>query len=617
MSEQRNAVIASADEELSNLLVDAFERNGFPTSVARRADRAGQLLAKGAAVAVVDWRLTKPDALDVCRYARASEGCLVVAVVEPEHGGQAAEAVDLGASQILTLPLAPPMAQQCVRLAQRLSALTRDHRSLENESRLHRRLLSGVAVVVWRMSLPSLHFEYVSPASRRLAGRGNKVRRLSDLFPPLHETKLRRTLADAIATYEQTGVRPSLSIDLQQYVGDTGRCWVRINATLDCDENNHPVAVQGVTVDITEGKHAEMRVKESEERYRSLVELAPDAIVVHRDGLILFANSAGVKLFAAADSAELIGRPLDEFFLPARGQGGTPKLRRLDGVVVDVDVSEASILFRDAPAMHAIIRDRTERAKLESQLFLTDRMVSMGTMAAGVAHEINNPLAYILANLDFIHGELNQPDTSGINTADVSEAVDDALEGANRVRHIVQDLKTFSRGDDRHVGAVNPVRVLESAISMAWNEIRHRAELVRDVADVSLVRANESRLSQVFLNLLVNAAQSIPSGDAANNRISVRLRDRDDGCVEMQVSDTGCGMDDQLLKRIFEPFYTTKPIGVGTGLGLSICRSIIESFDGEISVESALGEGTTFTVVLPGTVEQPAKEPAAVAVAER
>jgi|GEM_PF-878454 len=248
-----------------------------------------------------------------------------------------------------------------------------------------------------------------------------------------------------------------------------------------------------------------------------------------------------------------------------------------------------------------LLLDITERKEMELHLQLADRMVSVGTLAAGVAHEINNPLTYVIANIgllreEFEEGQLPLPDDE---RDDVITLLNEAEEGAQRVTRIVRDLKVFSRGDERQVGAVRLEGVLDSSINMAMNEIRHRAQLDRDYQPVPQVRANDSRLGQVFLNLLVNAAQAIPEGDAVRHTIRVSTHTDDEGNAVVEITDTGIGIHPGELKRIFDPFFTTKPVGVGTGLGLPICHRIISEFGGQISVRSTLDLGSTFTVTLP------------------
>jgi signal transduction histidine kinase len=271
-------------------------------------------------------------------------------------------------------------------------------------------------------------------------------------------------------------------------------------------------------------------------------------------------------------------------------------------------------------AIEREVRDakvRAERKQLHDQLLLSDRLVSIGTLAAGVAHEINNPLAYVIGNIEFAIERLARLGRDHPQAADMSEvvhALDQAREGTERIRVTTRDLKVFCRSDEINRMPVDVQRVLESAISMAWNEIRHRARLVRRFEPVPRVDASENRLAQVFLNLLINAAQSIKDSDAAQNEIRVTTR-CENARVIIEIADTGAGMSMEVQQQLFRPFFTTKAIGVGTGLGLSICHGIVTDLRGEIRVQSRLDAGSTFRVVLPaGTLEavQPLPYPASI-----
>jgi signal transduction histidine kinase/CheY-like chemotaxis protein len=255
-----------------------------------------------------------------------------------------------------------------------------------------------------------------------------------------------------------------------------------------------------------------------------------------------------------------------------------------DGVVVGVVV---------------VTRDITQQKNAEAQVLVSDRMASVGTLAAGVAHEINNPLAAVIANLDVAARDLKMLGERTATVADLSSVIAEAREAAHRVGRIVRDLKIFSRADDDDHQAVDVERVLESTLRMAWNEIRHRSTLVKEYTDVPLVDANEGKLGQVFLNLLVNAAQAIPEGNAEGNFIRISTETGADGRVVVKIADSGPGIPPETQRRLFTPFFTTKSVGAGTGLGLSICHRIITALGGEISFASEVGKGTEFRVVLP------------------
>ena len=258
--------------------------------------------------------------------------------------------------------------------------------------------------------------------------------------------------------------------------------------------------------------------------------------------------------------------------------------------------------LREAENRRSRRQAEEERRKVEAQLLVADRMVSVGSLAAGVAHEINNPLAAVMANIEIALQDVAELATSQAQPAEVvtrlREELADASLAAERVRNIVRDLKIFSRGEDERRGPVDVERVMESTLRMAWNEIRHRARLVKSYTPVPPVAASESRLGQIFLNLVVNGAQAIPEGQADRNQIRIAIR-REGDRVVVEVADSGAGIPPEVRNRIFAPFVTTKPVGVGTGLGLSICHRLVTELGGEISFETETGRGTTFRVSLP------------------
>jgi PAS domain S-box-containing protein len=300
------------------------------------------------------------------------------------------------------------------------------------------------------------------------------------------------------------------------------------------------------------------------------------------------------------------------------------RLRRANGTYARV--LDRGAILRNAAGepvrVLGTVLDMSEREELRARVALADRMATVGTLAAGVAHEINNPLAFVIANLDYARQEIDAALEAGTppEAHELPTALREAREGAERMRLIVRDLKTFSRPDDARMEPVDPRRAIDSAVTLAWNEIRHRARLVKVYEPVPPVWANEARLGQVFLNLLINAAHAIPEGAADRHEIRVSTRVDAAGHVVAEVRDTGAGIPEEHRARILEPFFTTKPPGEGTGLGLSICHGIIKSLGGELQFDSEVGRGTVFRVVLtpPLASEQQAPGPAqAVAAARR
>jgi PAS domain S-box-containing protein len=396
--------------------------------------------------------------------------------------------------------------------------------------------------------------------------------------------------------------------------------WMRDVATLKRDEHGQPVEVVGYWIDITDEVESEESLRRSEANFRTLMERSPTASLVQRDGKYVYVNPAWAAMLGYNSAADVIGRPVLEDVHPddrprvrermqrALASGETPpsevRLLRRDGSVVVLEMQGMVVDFDGKPATLAIGTDVTERRDLFERMALADRMLTVGTLAAGVAHEINNPLAYTAANLEVLTSEVasllaNVP--TRLPPRDVLGLISDAREGVARVSAIVRDLRALARPDDDSRGAVDVTAVLASSIKMAHNEIRHRARVIEHRApELPPVFAHASRLGQVFLNLLINAAQAIPEGRADRNEIRVRaLPSQDRRHVHVEIEDTGIGIPASLMRRIFDPFFTTKAPGVGMGLGLAISHQIVKTMDGEITVESSPGVGTTFRITLP------------------
>jgi PAS domain S-box-containing protein len=375
-------------------------------------------------------------------------------------------------------------------------------------------------------------------------------------------------------------------------------------------------------------------LRESEARFRSLFENSMDGIFLTQpDGTILAANPAACRLLGRSE-AEIrrVGRRgvVDEddarfaAVLERRSTAGAVRgelsMIRGDGTRLEVDLSSSVYDTPSGKFASTVIRDLTDRRRLEAQLVTSERMASMGMLAAGVAHELNNPLAAVITNLELAIQDVGALAESASPPPDLLDELSDAHAAAQQLRAVVRDLRVFSRADEQRVGPIDIHRAIESAARMASNEIRHRARLEKAYAAVPPVAADEPRLAQVFLNLLVNAAQAIPEGHAETNVIRISTRVDGADTVVVEIADSGTGMSPEVQARIFEPFFTSKPSGLGTGLGLAICQRIVTAAGGRVGVESEAGRGSTFSVFLPtakGSTPASAGAAAAPAAARR
>ena len=504
-------------------------------------------------------------------------------------------------------------------------------RSLREREQRFRRIAENASDVMYRYQLAGTRsFAYVSGGVKKNLGHTPEEHyREPGLWHRLVHPEDREVLERLLSDPQRLGEAP---VVLRFHKPDGRTLWLQHVVTPVLDASGLCVAVEGIARDVTERRQFEEALKLSEASFRILLEGVPEPSAIQRDGHIIYANTALVTSLGFEQPQELMGRRLQEFLLdePPTPEGSVPlvtgerRLLRRDGKVRVAEFASLPLLFDGKPAVVSIARDVTEQRQLQSRLSLADRMASMGTLAAGIAHEINNPLAFVISNLGFLADELRRVPSLAVGglaarpeAAEWRGVLTEAREGAERVRQIVRQLKAFSRPDEERVDSVDLHAVLDSAVMLAANEIKHRARLKREYSPVPRVVGNEGRLCQVFLNLVVNAAQAIPEGSAERNEIRLLTRQSRDQRVVVEVQDTGSGIPRDALGRIFDPFFTTKPVGVGTGLGLAICHGIVTSLGGEISVESEPGRGTTMRVVLPAAeesarVEKP--EPAPVVV---
>ncbi len=321
----------------------------------------------------------------------------------------------------------------------------------------------------------------------------------------------------------------------------------------------------------------------------------------------------------------------DEFYDHKRGKWLHYQIFPFEGSTIDSQIVQV-VTLHDNTAIWKINLELSEayahQKAAQSQMVHQEKMASIGQLAAGVAHEINNPTGFITSNLSSLGkyaAKLNQHITfleeiiakqqdTEISAAvqqhqkqlklsfvqdDINDLIEESLEGAERIKTIVQNLKSFSRVDDTGMSHANLHQCLDSALSIGQNEIKYKATITKDYQDIPDCNCNAQQLNQVFLNLLVNAAQAMEQPGT----ITIQTLTKGSWIV-IKISDDGTGIEPEFLSRIFEPFFTTKDVGKGTGLGLSICYDIIQKHHGEITVVSEVGQGTNFTIKLPISAEE-------------
>lgn len=352
-------------------------------------------------------------------------------------------------------------------------------------------------------------------------------------------------------------------------------------------------------------KRTEQELRQTDESFRELVERIPDAVLlVARQGVI-HANSTALVLLGYPSIEGVIGEDAMKWVHPADRarvrEGWRSKTRKLvdarilrsDGTERSAEIVAMPVVVGGRACVLALVRDTTERNELRARLVQADRTIALGTLAGGVAHEINTPLSYVSMNVAYVREQL----ASANAPPDLLNALDDALTGADRVARIVRELRALAKGDTRSIGPVDLKKTIESVLKLVRGMVEQRAKLIMEIDDVGMVRGCEL-LGQVFLNLLVNAAQAIPAGKPGSNEVRIFAATRDERWVVVGVEDTGPGIDAKHIHRIFDPFFTTKAPGEGMGLGLALAQRVVEACGGRISARSAPTRGAVFEVWL-------------------
>jgi PAS domain S-box-containing protein len=409
-----------------------------------------------------------------------------------------------------------------------------------------------------------------------------------------------------------------------------GRTWAIVNAYPEFDEAHALLQVVVTFVDITDRKAAADAVAASEAKYRGLFESLMDGFVlVGLDGVVLESNETYRKMlgYTAGELErttyqdvtperwhDLEARIVAEQILP-RGFSDVyeKEYRRKDGTTFPVELRTFLLKEGGRPvAMWAIVRDVTEVRALQVQLALTSRLAALGTLVAGVAHEINNPLAAALSDEDLALGAILKlrDRLRGTSPLDreaevqeldlVVEELGEAQEAGRRIERIIKDLKVFGRPNQKNARArVRLIDVVDLAMRWLPAAVNQTATVTVENGGAPEVLASAGQITQVVVNLVTNAAKATAEG--RRGAIVIRVGPGNPGMARMEVVDHGIGIDPAVQAHIFDPFFTTSDIGKGTGLGLSICHAIVTSHGGTLTVRSEVGKGSTFRVELPAS----------------
>jgi PAS domain S-box-containing protein len=472
------------------------------------------------------------------------------------------------------------------------------------------------------------------------------ARRVSELFNRMYHTG-----------------QPVKLVEWEVQRGDGSTSFQESSVYLMRNAQGEPIGFRGIGRDVTERKKVERALQSVHRRLQDIVEFLPDAtFVVDKDRKVIAWNRA-IEEMTGMNKNDIIGQGDSAYALPFYGKKSPmlidlifpenqeaanlfPGLQKkegklyLEGAFPSVFSGKGAFLWAVAsPLLDSAgnlagaiqsLRDITDQKSANARLMQSEKMASIGQLAAGVAHEINNPTGFVSSNL----GTLGQYITDLISLMrqyrelltviqndgkdgslsakmeqilalekevdidyvldDVYSLVEESQEGTERIKKIVMDLKDFAHPGDDQLKPADINKNLDSTLNVVWNELKHKATVRREYGAIPPIPCIPQQLNQVFLNLLVNAAQAIPE----KGEICIRTQS-ENGYVEIQISDTGEGILPENLPKIFDPFFTTKEVGKGTGLGLHVAYSIVKRYNGTIDVKSEVGKGTTFTVRLP------------------
>jgi PAS domain S-box-containing protein len=403
--------------------------------------------------------------------------------------------------------------------------------------------------------------------------------------------------------------------------------WTLMSTNPVLDDDGQFVGALAMVTDITERKRAETALRESEARYRGLVELAPDGILVHCGGQVVFANDTAARLFGAAQPDEMVGLPVLDLVHPdyreqvterverlraggARSPLAAQRLLRRDGTVFEAEIAATSVTYQGRPAVQTVVHDVTERRRseaalreLEGQFRQAQKMEAVGQLAGGIAHDFNNLLTVITTYSELLLERLDEGDPRRRDAVEIRDA-------GGRAASLTAQLLAFGRKQVLQPRVLSLNTVVSGVEPMIRRLIGEDVHVVmRPAPHLGPVRADPGQLEQVLMNLVVNARDAMPRGgtlsiEMADVRVEGSYAARHPAVapgpyVMLVVSDTGVGMDDATRSRAFEPFFTTKGPGRGTGLGLSTVYGIVTQSGGHVWCYSEPGRGTAFKIYLP------------------
>lgn len=483
-------------------------------------------------------------------------------------------------------------------VAKDITELKRKNEEYRNSSEMYRILLDNSFDVITRIDLQG-RLVYISPACTKVLGYNPEELEGTNSFDLIHKDDLLRALQGS----------QKLSKGLESYLDtyrvrkkDGSYIWVEALCKAIIDEETKTVKEMiSAARDITRRKIAEEDVKNNEESYRNLVEHSPDAVVLVDDtGTILYINDTGTKLFGASEKSNLVGKEIFDLLHPdyfdrfkkrikfiLEGIAEPfieKKFRGIDGREFFADVKGIQTLFQNKTAIHIIIRDIEDKKRTEELLLQSEKLTVAGQLAAGIAHEVRNPLTAIKGFLQLMEDQFDEKRTYfNIITSEI-----------NRIELILTELLSLAKPQDMKLRTINLEDLVQEVKALIDTQAIMNNILIYTVfhSEIPDMTCDVNQLKQVFINLLKNSIEAMPNGGSITIDVIKQGSDK----VKFLIIDTGEGIPEDILQRIGEPFFTTKE--KGTGLGLMICKQIIENHNGTINFRSDKS-GTIIEIILP------------------
>lgn len=469
-----------------------------------------------------------------------------------------------------------------------------------------------IGVTVSQVGPESTRCVYATEMAARMLGvprEGLVSRSLNDFIVPEHLPRFTSTVQSLLTEPSQAGA----TIAVGALKPDGTRLELELSLAPLTFEGQ--LSVVAFLVNVEAQRVSAREAHETARRLAQLIEQSPDAVVISRRGVILEANPAAARMLGVESAKHLLGLSLGQFVMgdeaaimrdrmAAIGRGEAPgpphvyRALRPNGQKALVEIASFASEYGGQPAIIGFGRDVTDRERLQEQLARTDRLAALGTLAAGVAHEINNPLAALALNAEVVARAVSRATLSEQDRETGVAALAELRNSVERMTAIVRELTGFSRTSTEQFGAVDLGGVVERAVRLARHATRQRAFVRLELAALPPVYGHAGKLEQVLLNLLVNAVQSLPAGrPEAENEIVLRTLSHDPLHVVIEVQDNGVGIPADVVGKVFDPFFTTKSAGEGTGLGLFISHNAVRQMAGEIVADSG-PRGTTMRVML-------------------